>query len=109
MTGAEFTRAVDGGRDPDQVACDAVVLATGGFDWSDDLRAEHLRVPVRAYGSPPTNEGDAVALARRVGAALEAMEHGWMMPMVQVPGEALGGRPFFRSLVTERGIRARSC
>jgi 3-oxosteroid 1-dehydrogenase len=26
------------------------------------------------------------------------------MPMVQVPGEALGGRPFFRSLVTERGI-----
>ena len=27
-----------------------------------------------------------------------------MMPMVQVPGEAVGGRPFFRSLVTERGI-----
>jgi 3-oxosteroid 1-dehydrogenase len=26
------------------------------------------------------------------------------MPMVQVPGEALGDRPFFRSLVTERGI-----
>jgi len=32
------------------------------------------------------------------------MGSGWMMPMVQVPGETLGGRPFFRSLVTERGI-----
>jgi 3-oxosteroid 1-dehydrogenase len=100
VTGAELTRDGDG----HEVACGAVVLATGGFDWSDDLRAEHLRVPVRAYGSPPTNEGDAVALARGAGAALEAMEHGWMMPMVQVPGEALGGQPFFRSLVTERGI-----
>jgi 3-oxosteroid 1-dehydrogenase len=86
------------------VRCRAVVLATGGFEWSDDLRAEHLRVPVRAYGSPPTNTGDHVALARGAGAVLDAMEHGWMMPMVQVPGEAVGGRPFFRSLVTERGI-----
>jgi succinate dehydrogenase/fumarate reductase flavoprotein subunit len=100
VTGAEI--AHDGG--PAEVACGAVVLATGGFDWSEDLRARHLRVPVHAYGSPPTNEGDAVGLAESAGAALEALEHGWMMPMVEVPGETLGGRPFFRSLVTERGI-----
>ena len=87
-----------------EVTCGAVVLATGGFEWSDELRARHLRVPVDAFGGPPTNEGDAVGLAQDAGAAVEAMEHGWMMPMVQVPGEEVAGRPFFRSLVTERGI-----
>jgi 3-oxosteroid 1-dehydrogenase len=101
VTAAEVTTR-DG--HPTDVACGAVVLASGGFDWSDELRAAHLRVPVRAFGSPPTNEGDAVALARGAGATLEALQHGWMMPMVHVPGEELAGRPFFRSLVTERGI-----
>jgi succinate dehydrogenase/fumarate reductase flavoprotein subunit len=45
-----------------------------------------------------------VRLACEAGAALEAMDAAWMMPMVQIPGETLLGRPFFRSLVTERGI-----
>ena len=43
-------------------------------------------------------------MARDAGAALEGMAHGWMMPMIQVPGETLQDRPFFRSLVTERGL-----
>jgi sugar phosphate isomerase/epimerase len=110
VTGGEIAFASPAAEDPPPdppsvaIRCNAVILATGGFDWSDGLRARHLDVPVRAFGSPPTNGGDAVALASGAGAALDGMSNGWMMPMVQVPGEELGGRPFYRSLVTERGI-----
>ena len=86
------------------VACSAAILATGGFEWDDALRAQHLRAPLVAFGAPPTNTGDAVRLSMEAGAALEAMDAAWMMPMVQIPGETLLDQPFFRSLVTERGI-----
>jgi succinate dehydrogenase/fumarate reductase flavoprotein subunit len=103
---ARLTELCEGGaRVGDrQIACRSVVLATGGFEWNSELRARHLAVTVVAFGSPPTNTGDAVALARAAGAELEALGSAWMMPMLQIPGEELGGRPFFRSLVTERGI-----
>jgi len=110
VAGGEIAFASPASEDPPAdpaavaIRCNAVILATGGFDWSDDLRARHLDVPVQAFGSPPTNRGDAVALASGAGAALDGMSNGWMMPMVRVPGEELGGRPFYRSLVTERGI-----
>jgi succinate dehydrogenase/fumarate reductase flavoprotein subunit len=102
VRGAEITRDDDGTAD--RVACHAAILATGGFEWHGARRERHIPVPLRAFGGPPTNEGDALALAESAGAALEALEHAWMMPMVQIPGETLGGRPFYRSLVTERGI-----
>jgi 3-oxosteroid 1-dehydrogenase len=100
VTGAELTA----GECSATAAADAVVLATGGFEWNAELLARELPVPVTGLGGPPTNTGAAVALARAAGAALEGMAHGWMMPMIQVPGETLQGRPFFRSLVTERGL-----
>jgi 3-oxosteroid 1-dehydrogenase len=98
--GAELTR--DG--EPATVAARAVILATGGFEWNAELLAREVPVPVTGLGGPPTNVGDAVGLAAAAGAELIGMAHGWMMPMVQVPGETLQGRPFFRSLVTERGL-----
>ena len=82
----------------------ACVLATGGFEWDADLRQRHLREPVAAFGSPPTNRGDAVVLTCGIGAALDRMDEAWWMPMVHVPGEQIEGQPFFRSLITERGL-----
>jgi succinate dehydrogenase/fumarate reductase flavoprotein subunit len=32
------------------------------------------------------------------------MDEAWWMPMVHVPDECIDGKPFFRSLVTERGL-----
>ena len=100
VTGAELSH--DGGTAT--VAARAVVLATGGFEWNAELLEREVPVPVAGLGGPPTNTGDAVALARAAGAALEGMANGWMMPMVQIPGETLQDRPFYRSLVTERGL-----
>jgi 3-oxosteroid 1-dehydrogenase len=100
VTGAELTRDAE----PATVAARAVVLATGGFEWNAGMLEREVPVPVTGLGGPPTNVGDAVGIARDAGAALVGMAHGWMMPMVQLPGETLQGRPFFRSLVTERGL-----
>jgi 3-oxosteroid 1-dehydrogenase len=106
-TGMRLTGLVPGGGavlGDTTVEARAVILATGGFEWNAAMLAREIPVPVTGLGGPPTNIGDAVAIARDAGAELSGMANGWMMPMIQVPGETLQGRPFFRSLVTERGL-----
>ena len=88
----------------DRIEAPACVVATGGFEWNREMRSQFLPEAVDAFGSPPTNRGDAVTLARGVGAAVHRMDEAWWMPMVHVPGETLDGEPFYRSLITERGL-----
>lgn len=48
-----------------------VVLATGGFPWSDSLRQALYPQPTGAWSmSPQGNAGDGISLAREVGATL---------------------------------------
>lgn len=49
-----------------------VVLATSGYDWSDDLAFEYLGLKPEERGSvaPRTLTGDGIRLARRAGAAV---------------------------------------
>ncbi|HEY5017138.1 MAG TPA: FAD-dependent oxidoreductase, partial [Streptosporangiaceae bacterium] len=49
------------------VAAKAVIMATGGFDWDEGLRASWLPGPQRATGAPPGNTGDALRIATRLG------------------------------------------
>ena len=84
------------------VAASAVIIATGGFDWDEQLRASWLPHPQRASGAPPGNTGDAVRIVSRLGAATDNLAEGWWMPMLSVPGEELDGMPFYRSLIRER-------
>lgn len=53
----------------------AVVLATSGYDWDDELAAEHLGLQPGDRGSvaPTTLTGDGIRLARRAGGAVTAM------------------------------------
>ncbi|MGH3319032.1 MAG: FAD-dependent oxidoreductase [Streptosporangiaceae bacterium] len=81
----------------------SVILATGGFDWNDDLRARAHPGPQAATGAPPSNTGDTLRVAEEVGAEIDNIGEGWWMPMIRVPGETLDGRPFYRSLIRERG------
>jgi 3-oxosteroid 1-dehydrogenase len=62
-----------------------VVLATGGFEWDDDLVRTFLRGPMRGATSPPGNEGDGLRLAMAVGAELGTMTEAWWVPIVQIP------------------------
>jgi 3-oxosteroid 1-dehydrogenase len=67
----------------------AVVLTTSSFDWSPELVQEFLGLGPDDFGSlaPPTLRGDAVTLARSVGAAVVGlppksvpMVPGWRTP-----------------------------
>lgn len=53
----------------------AVVLASGGFEWNDQMMAAHFpSLPVEWRGSPSTNTGDGHRMARDVGAKLDRMD-----------------------------------
>jgi succinate dehydrogenase/fumarate reductase flavoprotein subunit len=86
---------IDGGRvtgvvfetaDGDvEVAADAVVLATGGFEWDAELLRAFIRGPMTHPLSPKTNTGDGLKMAMRVGAMLGNMREAWWMPVAEVP------------------------
>ncbi|MBV9379935.1 MAG: FAD-dependent oxidoreductase [Streptosporangiaceae bacterium] len=102
--------AVDGARltGPDghamMLSVRAVIMATGGFDRDTKLRGRFLPGAVAATGAPPANTGDALRIAEALGAALGNTGQAWWMPMMPVPGEALDGKPYYRSLIRERAL-----
>lgn len=73
-------------------AAKAVILATGGFEWNEQLVAEFLRGPMTAPTSVPTNTGDGLLMAMRAGARLANMGQAWWVPAVQIPGDEIQGR-----------------
>jgi len=77
-----------------------VVLATGGFEWDPELVRSFLRGPMTGPASTPTNTGDGLRMAMRVGASLGNMREAWWMPVCQIPGDTYLGHP--RSVLTLR-------
>ena len=57
-----------------------VILATGSFDWNKALRDEFLPGPLEHSITPPSNRGDAVVMAKQVGAKLSRMDEAWYWP-----------------------------
>jgi 3-oxosteroid 1-dehydrogenase len=55
-------------------AINAVVIATGGFEWDAERLAEHFPGPVDFIASPRTNSGDGHRMAEAVGAELAHMD-----------------------------------
>lgn len=86
------------------VSAGAVVLATGGFDADDELRAKLLPGALGVSASAPTDTGTALDIADRHDLATGNLGGGWWMPMLTVHGEELDGRPYPRGLVRERGV-----
>ena len=68
-----------------------VVLATGGFEWNEQLVTEFLRGPMTAPTSIPTNTGDGLLMAMRAGARLGNMGQAWWVPAVKIPGDEAFG------------------
>lgn len=81
-----------------------VIIASGGFETSDDLATRHLGGPLGTHVSPKGHTGIAVQLAEEVNADLTSMDSAWWMPGVQIPGETLDGVPFARLLLGERSL-----
>ncbi|MGN6495954.1 MAG: FAD-dependent oxidoreductase [Tsuneonella sp.] len=101
MNGVIGTR--DG--EPFELRADAVVLATGGFEWDADLRQAFLRGPVDAPASPPTARGEGLRLAMRAGARLGNMTSAWWAPTLAPPGNRWdGGEQRASPLLIERTV-----
>ncbi len=62
-----------------------VILATGGFEWNEELRTTFLRGVVAMPTSIPTNTGDGLRMAMKAGAALQNMREAWWIPVLRLP------------------------
>jgi 3-oxosteroid 1-dehydrogenase len=60
-------------------ARNGVVIATGGFEWNDQLVKAFLRGPMTGPISVPECEGDGLLMAMGVGASLGNMSNAWWM------------------------------
>jgi 3-oxosteroid 1-dehydrogenase len=84
--------AVEGPDGPFEARADGgVVLATGGFEHDAKLVRTFLRGPLARAVSVPTNTGDALRMAMRIGADLADMREAWWVATidVEVPGRGL--------------------
>ena len=95
-------RITDGDNTFPVIARRGVILANGGFEWDADLVAAFLRGPMHGPVSPPNNTGDALRMAMAQGADLANMGEAWWVPVIQIPGDTLGGHPRSRSVRLER-------
>ena len=68
------------------MAREGVILATGSFDWNKTLRDEFLPGPLEHSITPPSNRGDAVIMAKQVGAKLSRMDEAWYWPAFYTGG-----------------------
>jgi 3-oxosteroid 1-dehydrogenase len=85
--------SVDTPDGPKQIGVDrGVILATGGFEWNDDMVKAFLRGPMSHPVSMTTNTGDGLRMAMKVGASLSTMREAWWIPVGLVPeaGHAMG-------------------
>jgi 3-oxosteroid 1-dehydrogenase len=88
VTGASVTRD---GRSLRIEARRGIVLAAGGFERNEQMRAAHLKVAdPRMSGGQINNTGDAIVVASAIGAATMNMDSVWWAPVFSVPGEPRG-------------------
>ncbi len=70
----------------------AVVLATGGFEWDAEMMAQHFATEFEYRSSPRTNTGDGHRMAQEAGAAFALMDQANIMvqPPIRYEGSVHG-------------------
>jgi succinate dehydrogenase/fumarate reductase flavoprotein subunit len=79
-----------------------VVIASGGFEWNEELVKDFIHGPAPAPLSPPFNEGDGLRMAMDAGAELGNMSEAWYHASMRIPGEEYEGRQLNRLTSAER-------
>ena len=82
-------------------ANDGVVLATGGFEWDKALTDSMLASRLYTMCSPPSNTGDGLRMAQRIGGQTRGTREAWWAPM-SVTGDTRDGQPIGTLLRFER-------
>ncbi|MBM6620656.1 FAD-dependent oxidoreductase [Micrococcaceae bacterium RIT802] len=78
-----------------------VMLATGGFEWDRKLADSLLATRLYTMCSPPSNTGDGLKMAQRIGAMTRGTREAWWAPM-SVTGTMRDGEPVGSLLRFER-------
>ncbi|TYB57012.1 FAD-dependent oxidoreductase [Nonomuraea sp. PA05] len=86
------------------IRASSVVLATGAFDATDELRHRLLPAGLGVSASAPSDTGIALTVADDLGLPVDNLSEGWWMPMARPEGDLVDGRPYPRGLVRERGV-----
>ncbi|MFN2099206.1 FAD-dependent oxidoreductase [Altererythrobacter sp. MF3-039] len=79
---------IDGEKDGEPFSLRArngVIVATGGFEWDEEMRQAFLRGPMDAPASPPTARGEGLKLAMQAGAKIGNMTQAWWAPTLVTP------------------------
>lgn len=79
-----------------------VIIASGGFEWNDELLKDFVYGPTPAPISPPINEGDGLCIAIDAGAELGNMSETHYHASMRIPGEEYEGRQLNRLTSAER-------
>ncbi|MCA4131564.1 FAD-dependent oxidoreductase [Arthrobacter sp. M4] len=82
-------------------ASDGVILATGGFEWDRALADSLLASRLYAMCSTPSNTGDGLRMAQRIGAQTRGTREAWWAPM-SITGDTRDGQPVGTLLRFER-------
>ncbi|WAH97626.1 FAD-dependent oxidoreductase [Arthrobacter sp. MMS18-M83] len=82
-------------------ANDAVVLATGGFEWDKALADSMLASRLYTMCSPPSNTGDGLRMSQRIGGQTRGTREAWWAPM-SITGDTRDGQPIGTLLRFER-------
>ncbi|MGM7666747.1 FAD-dependent oxidoreductase [Microbacterium sp. A93] len=78
-----------------------VMLAAGGFEWDRQLADSMLATRLYTMCSPPSNTGDALKMAQRIGAMTRGTREAWWAPM-SITGTLRDGEPVGSLLRFER-------
>jgi 3-oxosteroid 1-dehydrogenase len=82
------------GKDYRVRALRGVVIATGGFEWNEELTKTFLRGPMTGPVSVPENEGDGLLMAIEAGAKLGNMQNAfWMQSVLEMKPQHRAAKP----------------
>jgi len=79
-----------------------IILATGGFEWNEELKRAFLPGQYTCPLSPPSCEGDGLKMCMDIGAQLGNMSEVWGVPSCFIPGEEYDGQQLYRMVMMER-------
>ena len=88
-------------------ATHGVMLASGGYEWNEELKRRYMSRPLTHPASPSdVGHGDGLLLGLSVGAEVAGLGDAWWTPTIEVgpPGSGVNGAPMTMMSRTERGL-----